>query len=59
MKYFIDSADGIPWVFDDDVVVNAGEAVGQRGSAVVPATLSPCTQAEAEAAALNSQPAKT
>lgn len=51
MKYFIDSATGCPWSFDDDVVVNGGIASSPSASANVPVTLAPCTEEEAASAA--------
>jgi hypothetical protein len=51
MQYFIDSATGNAWAFDDDVTVSAGVASSPSGSADVPKTLSPCTKAQADEAA--------
>lgn len=51
MKFFIDSATGRPWSFDDDVTLNGGVAASPNGEASVPSTLVACTQAEAAAAA--------
>ena len=52
MQYFIDSATGAAWAFDDDVKIAAGVAESSSGSVAVPATLAACTEDQAASAAV-------